>query len=126
VHAFKDLAEHVKAGVWSAGGVPVEFTRFLSVTDGSGAGMHYVLPSRELMAAEIRTMIGGHIDLFDGAVFLASCDKSPAAMLWPRRGSTFHPFSCPGPMVPGSFWARIWVMCDIKRAWERSVWGHER
>nr|WP_232619004.1 dihydroxy-acid dehydratase [Acetomicrobium sp. S15 = DSM 107314] len=41
-------------------------------------------------------MIGGHIDLFDGAVFLASCDKSPAAMLMAAaRINLPSIFACP-------------------------------
>ena len=113
---LKTLAEHVKAGVWSAGGVPVEF-HTISICDGwaQGTGMHYVLPSRELMAAEIETMIGGHIDLFDGVVFLASCDKSPAAMLMAAARINLPSIFLPaGPMVPGKFLGKEWVMCDIK------------
>jgi|GEM_PF-87578 len=42
-------------------------------------GMHYILPSRELIASSIETM--AQINLFDGLVLLGSCDKIVPGML---------------------------------------------
>lgn len=70
----------VKAGIWAAGGTPVEF-HTIAVCDAiaQGLGMHYSLPSRELVAAEIELMVGA--GGFDELVMLPSCDKSPVGML---------------------------------------------
>ena len=77
---LKELAEHVKAGVWAGGGTPAEFT-VPAPCDGmaQGEGMHYVLPQRDLIAASIETMVEAHG--FDGVVFLCSCDKIVPGML---------------------------------------------
>ena len=42
-------------------------------------GMHYILPSRELIANSIESM--AQINLFDGLVLLGSCDKIVPGML---------------------------------------------
>ena len=70
----------MKAGIWAAGGTPVEF-HTIAVCDAiaQGLGMHYSLPSRELVAAEIELMVGA--GGFDELVMLPSCDKSPVGML---------------------------------------------
>ena len=76
----KELAQFVKSGIWAAGGTPVEFYT-IAVCDAiaQGVGMHYSLPSREIVAAEVEIMVGS--GGFDGLVFLPSCDKSPGGML---------------------------------------------
>src|SRR5512133_3555568 len=75
----KELAQFVKAGIWAAGGTPVEF-HTVAICDAvaQGNGMHDGLPSRELVAAEIELSVGA--GGFDGLVLLPSCDKSPAGM----------------------------------------------
>lgn len=42
-------------------------------------GMHFIMPSRELIANSIETMV--QINLFDGLVLLGSCDKIVPGML---------------------------------------------
>lgn len=98
-YANKELAQFVKAGVWAAGGTPVEF-HTIAVCDAiaQGLGMHYSLPSREVVAAEIEVMVGS--GGFDGLVFLPSCDKSPVAMLMAAaRLNIPSIFLPPGPML---------------------------
>ncbi|ACL20010.1 dihydroxy-acid dehydratase [Desulfitobacterium hafniense] len=95
----KELAQFVKAGVWAAGGTPVEF-HTIAVCDAiaQGMGMHYSLPSREIVAAEIELMVGS--GGFDGLVFLPSCDKSPAGMLMAAARLNLPAiFLPPGPML---------------------------
>jgi dihydroxy-acid dehydratase len=115
---LKMLAEHVRSGILSAGGVPVEFyTTSICDTWGHGKGMHYILPSRELIAAEIETVVCAHNDLFDGLVLMASCDKSPGAMLMgATRVNLPSIMLTSGPMLPGRFDGKQWVFCDIKEA----------
>ena len=44
-----------------------------------GEGMHFILPSRDLIAGSIQAMASAHG--FDGLVFLCSCDKIVPGML---------------------------------------------
>lgn len=114
---LKNLAQYVKAGVWRAGGTPVEF-HTIAVCDAiaQGKGMHYVLPSRELIAAEIEIMVGAQ-RCFDGLVLLSSCDKVPGGMLMAAARLNIPTIMIPaGPMLPHKYNDREWVMCDIKEA----------
>ncbi len=112
----KELAQFVKAGVWSAGGTPVEF-HTIAVCDAvaQGNGMHYVLPSREVTAAEVEVMVGA--GGFDGLVLIPSCDKSPVGMLMAAARLNIPAiFLPPGPMLPHFQNGEQRVMCDIKEA----------
>ncbi len=79
---LRDLAEEVKKGVRDAGGLPLEFN-VIAICDGIAQGhrgMKYVLPSRDLIADSAEAMVEGH-GLFDGLVFLGSCDKIVPGLL---------------------------------------------
>lgn len=78
---LRQVAQRVKDGIYQAGGTPVEFG-VIGGCDGMGQGhdgMHYILPSRELIANSIESM--AQINLFDGLVLLGSCDKIIPGML---------------------------------------------
>jgi len=78
---LREIAEAVKEGIREAGGVPFEFGT-IAVDDGIAMGhigMHYSLPSRELIADSIETMVEAH--RLDGLVCIGSCDKIVPAML---------------------------------------------
>ncbi|HSR10427.1 MAG TPA: dihydroxy-acid dehydratase [Thermodesulfobacteriota bacterium] len=115
--ALQEQAAAVKAGIWMAGGTPVEF-HTASVCDAiaQGPGMHYSLPSRELVAAEVEVITGAHP--FDGLVFLAGCDKSaPGMLMAAARVDLPSIFLPPGPMLPRRDEDRgVLVMSDIKEA----------
>ena len=71
----------VKEGIRAAGGVPFEFNT-IGVDDGIAmghGGMRYSLPSRELIADCIETMVHAHC--FDGLVCIPNCDKITPGML---------------------------------------------
>jgi len=73
---LRDLAEHVKEGIRSAGGTPVEFGSIV-VTDGiamGSEGMKCSLISREMVADSIELVTRGHC--LDGVVALVGCDKT--------------------------------------------------
>ena len=75
------VAEAVKAGVRMAGGTPIEFPS-IGVCDGIAMGhigMHYSLPSRELIADSIESMALAHG--YDGLVLIPNCDKIVPGML---------------------------------------------
>lgn len=72
---LRQVAQRVKDGIYRAGGTPVEFG-VIGGCDGFAQGhdgMHYILPSRELIANSVESM--AQINLFDGLVLLGSCDK---------------------------------------------------
>lgn len=78
---LKELADHVKRGIYRGGCTAVEFG-VIAVCDGTAQGhkgMHYALPSRELIANDIETMAEAH--QLDGLVLMGSCDKIVPGML---------------------------------------------
>ena len=80
VHLQK-FGARVKQAVRDAGGVPFEFNT-IGVDDGIAmghAGMKFSLPSRELIADCVETMISAHC--FDGMVCIPNCDKIVPGML---------------------------------------------
>ncbi|MCX5878306.1 MAG: dihydroxy-acid dehydratase [Deltaproteobacteria bacterium] len=80
IHLDK-LVEAVKAGVYMAGGVPIEFGG-IGVCDGiamNHEGMKYSLASRELIADSVEVMARAHA--FDALVLVPNCDKIIPGML---------------------------------------------
>ncbi len=78
---LQDFGKIVKAAVRAAGGVPFEFNT-IGVDDGIAMGhmgMKYSLPSRELIADCVETMIEAH--RFDAMVCIPNCDKIVPGML---------------------------------------------
>ncbi|MBW1695647.1 MAG: dihydroxy-acid dehydratase [Deltaproteobacteria bacterium] len=75
------VSEYVKQGIYQAGGTPVEFG-VIAACDGIAEGhdgMHYILPTRDLIANDIELMIHAH--RLDAVVLLGSCDKIVPGML---------------------------------------------
>src|SRR5690349_2291805 len=81
-HAHLDVVgRKVREAVRAAGGVPFEFNT-IGVDDGIAmghGGMKYSLPSRELIADSIESMVRAHC--FDGMVCIPNCDKIVPGML---------------------------------------------
>ncbi len=115
VHLRK-LAEHVKMGIWNAGGMPAEFNT-IAACDGiaQGEGMHYILPSREIIAASVEMMVKAHSA--NAMVMLCSCDKIiPGMLLAAARCDLPTIFLTGGIMDPKKFGDRVRVTSDIKEA----------
>ena len=78
---LRAVAEHVKHGVYRAGGTPAEFG-VIACCDGLGGGHNgnnYVLPSRDNIADSVEIICSAH--RLDGIVLLGSCDKIVPGML---------------------------------------------
>ncbi|MCL2576527.1 MAG: dihydroxy-acid dehydratase [Defluviitaleaceae bacterium] len=76
-----DISEAVKKGILAAGGTPIEFPS-IGVCDGISMGhigMKYSLPSRELIADSVESMVLAHA--FDAVVLIPNCDKIVPGML---------------------------------------------
>jgi len=75
------VSDYVKQGIRQAGGTPIEFG-VIAACDGLAQGhdgMHYILPTRDLIANYIEMMIEAH--RLDAVVLLGSCDKIVPGML---------------------------------------------
>ncbi len=80
IHLDK-IVEAVKAGIYMAGGTPIEFG-IIGVCDGiamNHVGMKYSLASRELIADSIEVMATAHA--LDALVLVPNCDKIVPGML---------------------------------------------
>jgi dihydroxy-acid dehydratase len=102
-HAHLDqVGKLVKEAVREAGGTPMEFN-MIGVCDGIAmghAGMKYSLPSRELIADSVETMIGAHA--FDAMICIPNCDKIvPGMIMGAMRANIPTVFASGGPMKAG-------------------------
>lgn len=99
---LRDIAEAVKAGVRSEGGVPFEVNT-IAVCDGiamNHPGMKYSLPSRELIADSVEIVAEAHG--FDALVFIPNCDKIvPGMLMAAARLNLPSIFISGGPMLAG-------------------------
>lgn len=78
---LRQVSEYLQQGIRQAGGTPVEFG-VIAACDGIAQGhdgMHYILPSRDLIANDIEVMVEAH--RLDAIALLGSCDKIVPAML---------------------------------------------
>jgi dihydroxy-acid dehydratase len=78
---MRSLERKIEWGVCTGGGVPFLFS-VPGICDGIAmghSGMHYSLPSRELIADMIETIVQAH--QLDGLVLLTNCDKITPGML---------------------------------------------
>jgi dihydroxy-acid dehydratase len=96
------FGRRVKQAVRATGGVPFEFNT-IGVDDGIAmghAGMKYSLPSRELIADCVETMLEAHA--FDGVVCIPNCDKIvPGMVMAALRVNIPAIFVTGGPMRAG-------------------------
>jgi len=101
VHLQK-FGKAVKEAVRKAGGVPFEFNT-IGVDDGIAmghAGMNYSLPSRELIADSVETVVNAHA--FDAMICIPNCDKIvPGMLMGALRIDIPTIFISGGPMAAG-------------------------
>jgi dihydroxy-acid dehydratase len=103
VHIDK-LAVEAKQGVKEGGGAPLIFNT-ITVSDGIAMGhegMRYSLPSREVIADSIETVMGA--ERLDGLVAIGGCDKNmPGCMIAIGRLNLPAVFVYGGTIQPGKF-----------------------
>jgi len=99
---LNEIGALVKRFVREAGGVPFIFNT-IGVDDGIAmghGGMKYSLPSRELIADSVETMVKAHC--FDGMICIPNCDKIvPGMMMATMRLNIPTIFVSGGPMAAG-------------------------
>ena len=100
---LQEFGKIVKEAIREAGGVPFEFNT-IGVDDGIAMGhigMRYSLPSREIIADSIETVVSAH--WFDGMVCIPNCDKiTPGMMMAALRVNIPTIFVSGGPMMAGT------------------------
>jgi dihydroxy-acid dehydratase len=99
---LNELGRLACEAVYEAGGIPFEFNT-IGVDDGIAmghAGMCYSLPSRELIADCVETMVNAHP--FDGMICIPNCDKIvPGMLMASMRCNIPTVFVSGGPMRAG-------------------------
>lgn len=99
---LQEFGHIVKDEIRKAGGVPFEFNT-IGICDGIAmghSGMKYSLPSRELIADSVETMVQAH--QFDGLICIPNCDKIiPGMVMGALRVNIPTIFISGGPMAAG-------------------------
>lgn len=121
---LRDLAEHVKRGVWEAGGLPLEFPAMsLGETQMRPTAMLF----RNLLAMEVEESIRGNP--IDGVVLLGGCDKTTPGQLMGAASVDLPTIVVSaGPMLNGKFRGRdigsgtdVWKFSEAVRAGEMTL-----
>ena len=116
---LRDVAEHVKRGVWEAGGLPVEFPAMsLGETQMRPTAMLF----RNLLAMEVEESIRGNP--IDAVVLLGGCDKTTPGQLMGAASVDLPTLVVStGPMLNGKFRGRdigsgtdVWKFSEDVRA----------
>jgi dihydroxy-acid dehydratase len=104
---LRRITEAVKAGIYAAGGLPIEFPT-IGVCDGiamNHLGMKFSLPSRELIMDSIEVMAQAHA--FDALVLVTNCDKIiPGMAMAAARLNIPSIVISGGPMLTGTLHGR--------------------
>ena len=121
---LRELADHVKRGVWEAGGVPVEFPAMsLPETQMRPTAMLF----RNLLAMEVEESI--RANPIDGVVLLGGCDKTtPGQLMGAASVDLPAMVVSSGPMLNGKFQGRdigsgtdVWRFSEAVRAGEMTL-----
>jgi dihydroxy-acid dehydratase len=114
---LRELAQHVKNGIRSAGGTPLEFNT-VSISDGitmGTEGMRTSLVSREVIADSIELVTRGN--LFDALIVLVGCDKTiPGGVMALARLNIPGLILYGGSIAPGQFEGHSVTIQDVFEA----------
>ncbi|HTY13232.1 MAG TPA: dihydroxy-acid dehydratase [Candidatus Omnitrophota bacterium] len=101
---LRDLERAIEKGIHAGGGVSFTFG-LPAICDGIAMGhngMHYSLPSRELIADSVETMVEAH--QLDGLILLTACDKiTPGMLMAAVRLNVPTIVVTAGPMLAGCY-----------------------
>jgi dehydratase ilvD1 len=121
---LRDVADHVKRGVWEAGGLPLEFPAMsLGETQMRPTAMLF----RNLLAMEVEESIRGNP--IDAVVLLGGCDKTtPGQLMGAASVDLPTMVVSSGPMLNGKFRGRelgsgtdVWKFSEAVRAHSMSM-----
>ena len=110
---LRQIAEVVKAGVWQAGGVPLEFGNMAQCpnqVEGSH-GIRYDTATRDILSFSIEACTELH--MFDGLVMIGTCDKIIPGFLLAAARLDLPTIIVPGgSQKPGSYKGKT-IMTDL-------------
>jgi dihydroxy-acid dehydratase len=121
---LRDVAEHVKRGVWEAGGLPLEFPAMsLGETQMRPTAMLF----RNLLAMEVEESVRGNP--IDAVVLLGGCDKTTPGQLMGAASVDLPTIVVSsGPMLNGKFRGRdigsgtdVWKFSEAVRGGKMSL-----
>ena len=114
---LNEVAAYIKKYIRRAGGVPIEFNT-IGICDGlamNHPGMKYSLPSRELIADSVESMLKAHC--FDAVVCIPNCDKIvPGMFMGALRANLPTVIVSGGPMAAGR--TLDGTVCDLISVFE--------
>ncbi|OUL82917.1 dihydroxy-acid dehydratase, partial [Paraburkholderia hospita] len=121
---FRKLAEHVKRGVYEAGGFPVEFPVF---SNGESNLRPTAMFTRNLASMDVEESIRGNP--IDAVVLLAGCDKTTPALLMGAASCDVPAIMVSGgPMLNGKHEGRdigsgtvVWQLSEQVKAGKISI-----
>src|SRR5207245_4955891 len=115
---LRQVAEAVKRGVWSRGGVPLEFP---TLSLGEILMKPTTMLFRNLMAMEVEEQIRAYP--LDSVVLLAACDKTTPAMLMGAASADVPAIMVTGgPMLKG-----VWCNQELGSGTDaRKIWAQRR
>ncbi len=122
---LRTLARAAMDGVRMAGGTPLQFGT-IGVDDGIAmghAGMHYSLPSRDLIADSIEVVVEAH--QLDALVMIPNCDKiTPGMLMAAARLDLPTIVVSGGPMMAGQFKGKAVDLSTVFEAVNAVESGH--
>lgn len=121
---LREIAEHVKRGVWEAGGLPLEFP---AISLGETQMRPTAMLFRNLLAMDVEESIRGNP--IDGVVLLGGCDKTtPGQMMGAASVDLPTIVISSGPMLNGKFRGKdigsgtdVWKFSEAVRAGEMTL-----
>src|ERR1700759_3164431 len=121
---LRDLAEHVKRGVWEAGGLPLEFP---ALSLGETQMRPTTMLFRNLLAMEVEESI--RANPMDGVVLLGGCDKTtPGQLMGAASVDLPAMVVSSGPMLNGKWQGKdigsgtdVWRFSEAVRAGQMSL-----
>lgn len=121
---LNEIADRVKAGIRYGGGTPFEFN-VIGICDGLAMnhdGMKYSLPSREIIADSVESMLKAHP--VDGIVLIPNCDKIvPGMIMGAARVNIPTIVVSGGPMLAGSYHGKKAGLSEIFEAVGKKATG---
>jgi len=115
---FKNIINDIKESIYKAGGMPFEIP-ITGICDGicsNTPGDRYTLPSRDLVSAEIESIVEGN--QLDAMVLLGTCDKIiPGMLMAINRVNIPSIIFTGGYMQPGFYKGKMITLTHTKQAY---------
>lgn len=123
-YPFKDVIDNIKKEIYEAGGLALELP-ISGICDGicsNTPGDRYTLPARDLVSSE--TEMVAELNMLEGMVMLASCDKVvPGMLMGALRVNIPTVMFTGGFMAPGEYKGKMLTLTHTKQAYAAYIEG---